>query len=116
MIHWKRHTPQSLQAMIAEGSIQLVCVLSTAHITAQENNQLGLIASERREGPIVRDMTPGYLVNLPSIAVDPKRCLDSVADMPNLRRIMHAVNNAGFTHLRLDPDGPTNSEFNTYDW
>ena len=116
MIHWQLHTQQSLQAMIAEGSIQLVCVLSTAHLTPQENNQLGLIASDRREGPVVRDMTPGYLVNLPNVSTDPKGDMDSIADMPNLHRIMHAVNNAGFTHLRLDPDGPTHSEFTTNDW
>lgn len=116
MKHLFDTTLGNIRTMIREGEIHIALVLSTGHITKQEDAWLNQVAHHRHAGPIVRDMEPGWLINLPVMSTDPEGDLKAVEAHKNLHAIYAAAYMAGYTHLRLDPDGPVSTEFPTYAW
>lgn len=91
--------------------IEKVLVVSTAHITEQDNHLLQISADETI---IVYDCEYFYLIYLA------ENILESIGEVfsPAFKKLIEfaKTHKEGFTHLKLDRDGETLEGFEEFDW
>jgi hypothetical protein len=91
--------------------IEKVLVVSTVHITEQDNHLLQISADETI---IVYDCEYFYLIYLA------ENILESIGEVfsPAFKKLIEfaKTHEEGFTHLKLDRDGNTLEGFEEFDW
>lgn len=106
------------QEEIDNGNVQVVRVLSTAHMTPQDDKLL-TNQGVKFFGLVVRNVDPGWLftLNEPGDELD-----EALAQMrkhglsSQLVALVQIIACEGYTHLRLDPDANEDPGFPTHTW
>ena len=109
---------------IDDGLVQVVSVMNTTHMTKEDDRLLTKAVNrtgirDPKLGFVVRDMEPGYLLNLwapGNELVDALEQAKAYGQSDELRNIIHATATEGYTHLRLDPDAPESDRWLTFNW